>query len=220
MYTADLFANHPPLGPAAEPQTIAPGAFVLRGFALAQAELLWSTVQDVCALAPLRHMCTPGGLAIQVASTSCGRVGWVADRKGYRYTHQDPLSGQAWPAMPAALAQLARTAAAAAGYAHFLPDTCLINRYAENTQLTLHQDRDEQDLSAPIVSVSLGLPAVFLFGGLQRQQPCKKLRLEHGDVMVWGGPSRLNYHGVRPLKPGYHSLLNEHRYNLTFRKAQ
>jgi alkylated DNA repair protein (DNA oxidative demethylase) len=215
--TFDLFDDLPPSGPAIEP--LADGAVVLRGLARADAEVLLADVQAVIALAPWRHMITPGGLRMSVAMVNCGTVGWVSDARGYRYDPVDPLNGKPWPEMPASFRQLATTAAAQAGIAGFEPDACLINRYEPGTRLSLHQDRDERDFSAPIVSVSLGLPAVFLFGGMRRADRPQRVRLAHGDVVVWGGPSRLAFHGVAPLADGDHPLLGRLRINLTFRKA-
>lgn len=200
-------------------QPLAPGAVLLRGFARDVAPALIDAARAVIAGAPLRHMVTPGGLKMGVAMTNCGPLGWVSDRRGYRYQAADPLSGAPWPALPEAFRALALDAAARAGFPGFVPDACLVNRYAPGTRLSLHQDRDEADFGAPIVSVSLGLPAVFLFGGLSRADRPRRLALEHGDVVVWGGPSRLVYHGVAPLAAGDHPLLGAQRINLTFRKA-
>jgi len=176
-------------------------------------------VKTVVAQAPLRHLVTPGGRVMSVAMSNCGSLGWVSDRTGYRYDAVDPLSGQPWPAMPAAFRALAARAAAQAGFGGFEPDACLINLYEPGARLSLHQDRDEQDLSAPIVSVSLGLPAVFLFGSNSRSDRPQRYRLTHGDMVVWGGPARLAFHGVAPLADGEHSLLGRRRINLTFRCA-
>jgi alkylated DNA repair protein (DNA oxidative demethylase) len=164
-------------------------------------------------------MLTPGGRKMSVGMTSCGTVGWVSDREGYRYSAHDPVSGDPWPPMPDAFRDLATQAAERAGFAAFRPDACLINRYEPGTRLSLHQDKDEKDFDAPIVSVSLGLPATFLFGGAHRSDTTQRVRLVHGDVVVWGGPSRLRYHGVLPLEDGDHPLLGRTRINLTFRKA-
>ena len=203
-----------------EPQEpLGDGAVLLRGFALGEAEALFEAAQAVIAEAPLRHMVTPGGLAMAVAMTNCGPLGWVSDRRGYRYQGTDPLSGHAWPAMPAVFRTLAGRAAAAAGFDGFAPDACLVNRYVPGTRLSLHQDRDETDYGAPIVSVSLGLPAVFLWGGTKRADRPHRVPLQHGDVVVWGGPSRLVFHGVAPLAEGEHEHLGAQRVNLTFRKA-
>ena len=203
----------------AAPEPIAPGAVLLRGFALEQAEALIQAVQQVIAVAPLRHLLTPGGRAMSVGMSNCGALGWVSDRTGYRYSSADPLSGQPWPSMPACFADLAMRAAAEASYEGFLPDACLINRYEPGARMSLHQDRDESDLGAPIVSVSLGLPAVFLFGGLQRSDRPARWRLAHADVAVWGGVSRLAFHGVAPLADGDHPRVGRQRINLTFRRA-
>ena len=157
---------------------------------------------------------------MQVALTNCGALGWVSDRRGYRYSAQDPDSGQPWPAMPPTFLALAQSAAAQAGFDHFAPDACLVNRYAPGTRLSLHQDRDEQDFGQPIVSVSLGLPARFLWGGLQRADRPQRVPLWHGDVMVWGGVDRLRFHGVAPVPQGVHALTGECRVNFTFRRAR
>lgn len=204
---------------ARDSEPLAEGAVLLRGFARpAQHELL-AEVQRVIAAAPLRHLVTPGGLRMSVAMSNCGALGWVSDRRGYRYDPCDPDSGAPWPAMPASFAQLAVQAAAKAGFDAFAPDACLINRYVPGTRLSLHQDRDEADFDAPIVSVSLGLPATFLFGGPKRADKPQRVGLRHGDVVVWGGPSRLRFHGVLPLADGVHDLLGAQRINLTFRRA-
>jgi DNA oxidative demethylase len=200
-------------------EALGPGAAVLRGFAAPDDALLLASVQDVTARAPFRHMVTPGGFRMSVAMTNCGTLGWVTDRSGYRYDPIDPESGRHWPPMPAALLRLAADAAAHAGFDGFIPDACLINRYEAGTRLSLHQDKNEHDLGAPIVSVSLGIPAVFLFGGLNRADKTTRVLLRHGDVTVWGGPDRLRYHSVLPIKEGNHPLLGDHRINLTFRKA-
>ncbi|WP_254889661.1 DNA oxidative demethylase AlkB, partial [Cronobacter sakazakii] len=189
-------------------------------FALASAPALMAGIEAVAARSPFRHMVTPGGYTMSVAMTNCGEVGWSTNQKGYLYAQVDPQTGAPWPAMPDAFRTLCDAAASAAGYTSFTPDACLINRYAPGAKLSLHQDKDEPDLRAPIVSVSLGLPAVFQFGGLKRNDPLKRLLLEHGDVVVWGGPSRLFYHGIQPLKPGQHPATGEYRYNLTFRQAR
>ncbi|SOZ39527.1 DNA oxidative demethylase AlkB [Cupriavidus neocaledonicus] len=219
--TFDLFDDLPE-DSAATPaiESLADGAVVLRGAARANADVLLADVQTIVARAPWRHMVTPGGLKMSVAMTNCGACGWVSDARGYRYDAVDPLSGQAWPDMPASFRELAASAAAQAGFAGFAPDACLINRYVPGTRLSLHQDRDERDFTAPIVSVSLGLPAVFLFGGMRRADKPQRIRLAHGDVVVWGGPSRLAFHGVAPLADGDHPLLGPLRINLTFRKAR
>ena len=198
---------------------LAAGAMLLRGFALAYEDRLVAALACVAAASPFRHMTTPGGFRMSVAMTNCGALGWVSDASGYRYDACDPDSGRPWPAMPAAFAELATRAAERAGYADFVSDACLVNRYDPGTRLTLHQDRTERDFDAPIVSVSLGLPAVFLFGGLRRAERPLRVPLRHGDVVVWGGPSRLRYHGVAAIKPGRHRRIGDLRINLTFRKA-
>lgn len=200
-------------------EPLAEGAVLLRGYAAQHAEELIRTVEEIAAVAPLRHMITPGGQRMSVAMTNCGRVGWVSDHKGYRYDPADPLSGDPWPSMPANFLQLAKGAAARAGFADFDPDACLMNRYEPGAKLSLHQDRDEQDAWAPIVSVSLGLPATFLWGGLSRSDRARRIRVESGDVAVWGGPARFTYHGIAPLAGGDHPLTGHTRINLTFRKV-
>jgi DNA oxidative demethylase len=215
----DLFDDLPP-PPEAEHTPIAPGAVLLRGFARAGGAALVQAVEAVVAQAPLRYVQTPGGFTMSVASTNCGPMGWVSDSQGYRYAAHDPVTGQPWPAMPLMLIQLAQRAAAQAGYPDFVPDACLINQYAPGAKMSLHQDRDERDLRAPIVSLSLGLPAVFLFGTPNRKDRTQRFRLVHGDVVVWGGPSRLAYHGVLPLADGAYGLLGRRRVNLTFRRAR
>lgn len=200
-------------------QSLAPGAVLLRRFAAPAAPALLAAVDDVIARAPFRHMVTPGGFRMSIAMTNCGALGWVTDRTGYRYDAVDPASGRRWPRMPAPFLRLACDAAAAAGFDGFVPDACLVNRYAPGARLTLHQDKNERDFGAPIVSVSLGVPAVFLFGGAKRADRVARVGLAHGDVVVWGGPARLRYHGVLPLAPGRHPLLGRERINLTFRKA-
>jgi alkylated DNA repair protein (DNA oxidative demethylase) len=196
------------------------GAMLLAGLALPVDVSLLAALADVVAQAPFRHMVTPGGFAMSVAMTNCGAAGWVTDRSGYRYDAIDPASGENWPALPPVFAELAGRAAAAAGFPGFAPDACLINRYQPGARLSLHQDRNERDFGAPIVSVSLGLPAVFLWGGLARSDPARRVPVRHGDVVVWGGPARLTYHGVDTLKDGRHALTGALRYNLTFRRAR
>lgn len=200
-------------------QSIGEGAVVLHGFACAVSPALVSDMAKIVEAAPFRHMITPGGYRMSVAMTNCGAAGWVSDARGYRYDAADPVTARAWPAMPESFRRLAVEAAAAAGYAGFDPDACLINRYEPGARLTLHQDKNEKDYNAPIVSVSLGLPAVFLFGGATRKDRPRRMRLESGDVVVWGGPTRLAYHGVASLKEGDHPLTGPFRINLTFRKA-
>jgi DNA oxidative demethylase len=200
-------------------ETLGPGAAVLRGFASGGSQRLLEEVADISSRAPFRFMTTPGGYRMSVAMTNCGSVGWVTDRSGYRYEAVDPLTGLPWPAMPMTFRQLAVDAAAHAGFPDYSPDACLVNRYEPGARMSLHQGKDERDLQAAIVSVSLGLPAVFLFGGLRRGDRPTRVALEHGDVVVWGGPARLRYHGVMPLKEGEHPMSAPHRVNLTFRKA-
>ncbi|HLK83784.1 MAG TPA: DNA oxidative demethylase AlkB [Xanthobacteraceae bacterium] len=212
----DLFDLHSREG---EKAALATDAVVLRRFACGIEGELLAALNAVIAVAPLRNMVTPGGYAMSVAMTNCGAAGWVTDRAGYRYTREDPISGNPWPPMPAIFASLATRAAAVAGFEDFLPDACLINRYAPGTKLSLHQDKNETDFTAPIVSVSLGLPARFLFGGLRRNDKVTRVELRHGDVVVWGRSARLAYHGVDTLKDGEHPLTGRCRFNLTFRKA-
>ena len=200
-------------------EELGPGAVVLRGFALPDEAALLATLNGVIALAPFRHMITPGGYRMSVAMTNCGSFGWVTERTGYRYDAIDPESGHPWPQMPDSFLNLAKSAAAQAGFQEFVPDACLINRYEPGARLSLHQDKNERDFGEPIVSVSLGIPAVFLFGGSKRADKPRRIPVTHGDVMVWGGPARLHYHGVMPLKEGYHPFVGRYRLNLTFRKA-
>ncbi len=198
---------------------LADGAALLQGFAAARSDNLLSALQSIVSAAPFRHMVTPGGFRMSVAMTNCGHAGWVSDPSGYRYDPVDPNTGQPWPAMPAVFFDVATQAAAAAGFENFEPDACLVNRYEPGTRISLHQDKDERDFTAPIVSVSLGLPAVFLFGGLKRSERPVRIPVKNGDVVVWGGPSRLVYHGVAPLPEGEHPATGRTRINLTFRKA-
>jgi alkylated DNA repair protein (DNA oxidative demethylase) len=204
----------------AEPiERLAEGAMILRGFAIDDAARLMAAIQAIQKAAPFRHMVTPGGGRMSAAMTNCGSRGWVTDRKGYRYTAEDPETGKPWPALPPLFLDLARRAAEAADFPGFVPDGCLINRYEPGARMGLHQDKDEQDRTAPIISVSLGLPVVFLWGGLARRDRPVKIALASGDVAVWGGPSRFVYHGVAPLEDGEHPLTGRYRYNLTLRKA-
>jgi alkylated DNA repair protein (DNA oxidative demethylase) len=215
--TADLFER---VGDARPPrEEIAEGAVLLRAFVRPLEYELIAALRDIVQQAPFRHMMTPGGHQMSVAMTNCGSLGWVTDRTGYRYDRVDPNSRKPWPAMPSSFHELARRAATEAGFDGFSPDVCLINRYVPGARMSLHQDKDEGDLDAPIVSVSLGLPAIFLFGGLTRSDKTRRFRLEHGDIAVWGGPARLVYHGVTPLADGEHALLGRQRINLTFREA-
>lgn len=200
-------------------EIIAPDAVILRGFANSEINTLLIDLQQLIQLAPFRHMTTPGGFIMSVAMSNCGLYGWVSDRTGYRYDPIDPLSGRKWPDMPYSFLTLASSAAKQAGFQDFKPDACLINCYEPKSRLSLHQDKNEKDFTQPIVSVSLGIPAVFLFGGFKRTEKTQRFQLEHGDVAVWGATSRLRYHGVMPLKEAYHPLVGNCRINLTFRKA-
>jgi alkylated DNA repair protein (DNA oxidative demethylase) len=199
---------------------LAEQACVLHGFALPVVDALLADLAAIAAAAPFRHLVTPGGHTMQVAMTNCGSFGWCSDRRGYRYDPVDPQTGTPWPALPPALLRLAGDAAREAGFQGYVPDACLVNRYAPGTRLSLHQDRDEDDRVAPIVSVSLGLPATFLFGGFSRSDRTVRVPLQHGDVVVWGGADRMRFHGVLPVKPGRHDVLGEQRINLTFRKVR
>ena len=210
----DLFENM-----VSQALPIADGAILLRGFALPNETQLLADLNLVLSQSPLRHMVTPGGFNMSVAMTNCGDLGWVTDKKGYKYVKLDPSTGVPWQAVPASFLQLANNAAAIAGYANFVPDACLINQYKVGARMSLHQDKDEQDFSQPIVSVSLGIAAVFQFGGLKRSHKPLKILLNHGDIIVWGGKSRLNYHGVMPLRSSIHAAFGAYRFNLTFRKA-
>jgi alkylated DNA repair protein (DNA oxidative demethylase) len=215
--TFDLFSDQPI---NATTEILSEGAIVLRQFATAQGPDLLKEIKQVTAAAPLRHMKTPGGHSMSVAMSCCGSWGWVTDARGYRYQADDPCFGAPWPSMPSVFDDLAKSAAFAAGYPYFTPDACLINCYEPGAKMGLHQDKNERDFSQPIVSVSLGLPQVFQFGGLARSERAKNIPLSHGDVVVWGGPSRLRYHGVLTLKAGAHPLTGACRYNLTFRCAR
>ncbi len=206
-------------GPTGSLEALTDGAVLLRSFAKPETKTLLEALDEVVRQAPFRHMVTPGGFRMSVAMTNCGQAGWVSDAKGYRYAAADPTTGAAWPSMPAPFFDVAVRASAAAGFPGFEPDACLINRYEPGSRLTLHQDKNEQDYGAPIVSVSLGLPAVFLFGGAKRNDKVRRIRLESGDVVVWGGVARLAYHGINALKDGDHPLTGRCRLNLTFRKA-
>ncbi len=212
----DLF---PDAAPYTGTEVLAPGAVVLRGFALDRQHPLIAAVDAITAQSPFRHLVTPGGHTMSVAMTNAGPLGWVSDRSGYRYDAIDPHTSRAWPAMPPVFLELAGSAASAGGFEGFRPDACLVNRYDPGARLTLHQDRDEGNYAHPIVSVSLGIPAVFLFGGDRRADKQQRVPLVHGDVVVWGGPARLRFHGVQPVKVSQHPLLGALRINLTFRKA-
>jgi DNA oxidative demethylase len=214
MNTLELFAG----GAHDASIALGPGITLLRGFA--DSTRLMAQIDGVAAGSPFRHLVTPGGQTMSVAMTNCGPLGWVSDRSGYRYSPQDPLTGHNWPAMPALFRELALDAAARGGFPDFQPDACLVNRYSPGSRLTAHRDADEQDFAQPIVSVSLGLPATFAFYGLKRGGQGKSVALADGDVLVWGGPARLVYHAVRPVKPGHHPVTGGFRYNLTFRHAR
>jgi alkylated DNA repair protein (DNA oxidative demethylase) len=211
--TPTLFELEPPS------EDLGPGTAILRGLAQNREAPIMDALFSVAIKSHFRHMVTPGGFRMSVAMTNCGSLGWVTDRKGYRYVSDDPETGSPWPEMPRVFLDLAKQAATKAGYLAFVPDACLINRYEPGARLTLHQDKNENDFEEPIVSVSLGLPAVFLFGGLERSDRTIRVPVAHGDVLVWGGPARLRYHGVNTLKDGSHRLAGGYRFNLTFRKA-
>ena len=216
MTPSDLFEA---LSEAPTRLSLGERAVLLRGFAKPRAPVLLAAIGELAAVSPFRQMVTPGGWTMSVALTNCGSAGWVTDRSGYRYDALDPLTARPWPAMPELFAVLAAEAAAEAGFAGFQPDACLMNRYAPGARLSLHQDRNERDYDQPIVSVSLGLPAIFLWGGKTRAERPARVRLVHGDVVVWGGPDRLAFHGVDRLAEGEHPATGALRYNLTFRRA-
>lgn len=214
----DLFAEQDLQQPA-RVERISDQAFALRGFALPKAKELLAALDSVLLQAPLRQMQTPGGYTMSARLSSCGALGWTTDRDGYHYSPLDPLSARPWPAMPGVFLALAAAAASSAGFSGFVPDSCLINAYAPGAKMSLHQDKNERCHTAPIVSISLGLPAIFQFGGFERSDPTQRIALFHGDIMVWGGVDRLRFHGVMPIKPGHHSLLGEQRINITLRQA-
>jgi len=199
---------------------LAEGAVWLRGFALPEADALWALVSAHLATHPPQQMMTPMGYPMSVKTTSLGDYGWVGNATGYGYARLNPVTNQPWPPIPTLLLSLAQRAANAAGYADYCPDTCLINLYQTGAKMGLHQDKDELDFTQPIVSVSLGVPATFLFGGAKRTDKTAKIPLTHGDVVVWGGASRRYFHGVNAVKLGQHPLLGALRCNLTFRKAK
>jgi DNA oxidative demethylase len=215
--TLDLFGQYPTEQPDRE--IIIPGAILLRHFVQVFADGLLNDLDSILAQAPCRQMITPGGRQMSAAITNCGDFGWVSDSKGYRYTHVNPATQAPWPVMPEAFRQIAELAAESAGYASFAPDVCLINRYLPGAKMGLHQDKDERDFSQPIVSVSLGIPAVFVFGGLKRNDPCQRIYLGHNDVVVWGGAARLCYHAIQAIKDNTHPVMGKQRINLTFRKS-
>ena len=198
--------------------TLETGITLLRGHG--DSKTLMPLIERVAAASPFRHLVTPGGQTMSVAMTNCGPLGWVSDRSGYRYSARDPLTDRDWPAMPGEFLRLALDAAAHGGFPDFRPDACLVNRYSPGSRLTAHRDADEQNFAQPIVSVSLGLPASFAFYGLTRGGKGRSVALSDGDVLVWGGPARLVYHAVRPVKPGNHPVTGAFRYNLTFRHAR
>ncbi|AHG40860.1 dioxygenase [Pseudomonas syringae CC1557] len=215
--TLDLFAD--PVPQPRRDEQIGPGSWLLRGFTLDAMEPLLAALEATLAQSPFRLMQTPSGLNMSAALSSCGQLGWITDRHGYRYSSVDPQTGKPWPAMPHVFLQLAQSAALAAGYRNFLPDACLINRYIPGAKMSLHQDRNEHDHQWPVVSVSLGIPAIFQFGGMLRSDKTQRISLFHGDVVVWGGEDRLRFHGILPVKQAEHPVLGEQRINLTFRKA-
>lgn len=215
--THSLFENDEAIEPRRE--ELGPGAVLLRGRALGDEGTLLAAIAEIAAASPFRHMTTPGGFEMSVAMTNCGSGGWVTDRRGYRYQGTDPMTGQPWPPLPEVFLRLATAAAHEAGFNNYATDACLINRYRPGAKMSLHQDKNEGDFHQPIVSISLGLPATFLFGGDERSDKPVRLPLRHGDIVVWGGPSRLAYHGILPLKDGEHPVVGRERLNLTFRKA-
>lgn len=215
MITADLFADIE----RNQCDEILPDVFLLKGFALEKSTQLFKTICEVDTQAPFRKMQTPGGFYMSAELTNCGVVGWHSDHNGYRYTPFDPLTEQPWPDMPQGFRDLAETAAKRCGFPDFTPDVCLMNRYAVGAKMGLHQDKDEKDFAQPIVSLSLGLPIIFQFGGPKRNDPKQRILLQHGDVVVWGRAARRYYHGVLTLKSGQHPLTGPYRYNLTFRRA-
>jgi DNA oxidative demethylase len=217
----DLFEQQPEAQAVEEKpiEIIGEQSVVLRQFASPMQHELIAAIDQIVAQAPFRQMITPGGYVMSAAMTNCGSLGWITDQKGYRYQPLDPLTGKPWPAMPAVFETLAIQAAALAGFDHFKPDACLINEYVVGAKMSLHQDKNERDMSQPVVSVSLGITANFLFGGVNRQDKTQKILLQHGDVVVWGGVDRLRYHGILPLKMASHPLLGERRINFTFRRA-
>jgi alkylated DNA repair protein (DNA oxidative demethylase) len=212
--TADLFDDDAP-----SRQEFAPGAFLLKGWVTEPADVLLAQVQSIFAASPPRHMSTPGGFRMSVAMSNCGDHGWVSDRSGYRYDRLDPDSCRPWPGMPVPWRELARAVAGHCGFEGFEPDACLVNRYEPGARMSLHQDRNERDFAQPIVSVSLGLAATFVFGGERRADRVVRVPLRHGDIVVWGGPARLRFHGVLPLPAGRHAVFGAQRINLTFRRV-
>ena len=216
--TGDLFGTLP-RRTVQSTERLTEGAVVLRAFAAGDEAALMDGIREVERVAPFRHLVTPGGFRMSVAMTNCGEVGWVSDLSGYRYDPVDPTTKKHWPPMPASFREIFARAAIAGGFTGFESDCCLINRYEAGARLSLHQDRDERGYDSPIVSVSLGLPATFLFGGNRRADKPRRLLLESGDVTVWGGPARLAFHGIAPLLAGEHPLTGPYRFNITFRRA-
>jgi alkylated DNA repair protein (DNA oxidative demethylase) len=198
---------------------VAENVYWLKAYALSSEKSLLADFESVIFQAPLRHMMTKMGSAMSAAMTNCGALGWVSDRRGYRYDANDPATNKSWPLMPASFRQLATLAAAEAGFDDFLPDACLINQYQVGASMGLHQDKNELEFNQPIVSVSLGIPAIFQFGGLARTDKTIKIPLKHGDIVVWGGDARLKFHGIATIKSNKHPIFGAYRYNLTFRKA-
>ena len=200
-------------------ETITDDAVVLRQYLVNRSDELAEAIKTIEAKAPFRHMKTAGGFTMSAAITGCGDYGWISDRQGYRYSKVDPVTAQPWPEMPEVLKTIGKECARKAGYSDYNPDACLINRYSPGAKMSLHQDKDERDFTAPIVSISLGVPATFLFGGQQRADKTIKVPVMHGDVVVWGGTSRLFFHGVSTIKSAYHPFWGESRINITFRVA-
>jgi alkylated DNA repair protein (DNA oxidative demethylase) len=210
------------LGDSAEraPTELGEGAVHLPNFAKPLEAALLAQIEMLTQEAPFRRMSTRGGHVMSVALTNCGPLGWVSDQSGYRYSEHDPLTAKPWPLMPRIFAELAQRAALAAGFRRFEPDACLVNCYEPGSKMSLHQDRDELDKRQPIVSVSLGVSAQFLWGGSERNSPTRTITLSSGDVVIFGGASRLNFHGIKRLAVQSHPLTAERRYNLTFRRAR
>ena len=215
--THSLFDEEPD---ASRTEVLFPGAVLLHRYALKLERTFLDELDTLTKISPFRQMLTPGGRKFGVHNTSCGEVGWISDARGYRYVSIDPVSEQPWPTMPREFQQLATDAAEEGGFKHFIPDSCLVNRYAPDIKMSLHQDKDEADFSQPIVSVSLGMSATFVFGGLQRSDKLRRIDLHHGDVLVWGGPARLLFHGIQSIKDQPHPIMGAQRINLTFRRAK
>lgn len=208
----DLFSNNrPPI------EEIYPDLFVLANFV--DTNPLMVQVERITKVSPFRKMMTPNGHYTGVALTNCGDFGWTSDRNEYRYSSSDPLNNQPWLAIPESFKALAKNAAHVAGFKDFEPDACLINQYLIGTKLGSHQDKNEKDFSQPIVSVSIGLSAVFQIFGNQRAGQAINYRLYDGDVVVWGNSARLCYHGVRTLSAAELDPTCQQRINITFRKS-